>query len=108
MQYLRDSTVCTREPFHAEHFSVDATSECHLHILRPHPVTVSMVIRASDTFANLAATSAIVVQDIPLADTYYEDEGKEDAAEADNMADAAAMLSKRSFRSRAQLSFSHG
>ena len=77
-------------------------------MLQPHLVTVSMVIRASDTFANLAPTSAIVMQDIPLADTYYEDEGKEDAAEADNMADAAAMLSKRSFRSRAHLSFLHG
>ena len=72
------------------------------------PITVSMVIRASDTFANLAATSAIDMQDTPLADTYHEDECKEDAAEADNMADAAAMLSKRSFRLRAHPSFSHG
>lgn len=72
------------------------------------PVTVSVVIRASFTFAHLAATSAIAMQDIPLAVTYHEDEGKEDAAEADSMADAAAMLSKRSFRLRAHLSFSHG
>ena len=31
-----------------------------------------------------------MVEDIPIADTYYEDESEEDAAEADSMADAAA------------------